>query len=84
MDKVRLKQYGAIKRELNSIREQLEEVGAELYAPKKVSVTGLPGGGSGNIEEFEQAVLKTHAENDEYREQYLKEIAKAKILFGLE
>lgn len=44
MDKVRLKQYGAIKRELNSIREQLEEVGAELYAPKKVSVTGLPGG----------------------------------------
>ena len=38
----------------------------------------------GNIEEFEQSVFKTHADNDEYREQYLKEIAKAKILFGLE
>ena len=38
----------------------------------------------GNIEEFEQAVLKTHADNDEYREQYSKEIAKVKVLFELE
>lgn len=38
----------------------------------------------GTIEEFEQAVLKTHADNDKYREQYLKEIAKVKVLFELE
>lgn len=38
----------------------------------------------GNLEEFEKAVLKTHADNDVYREQYLKEIAKVKVLFELE
>lgn len=38
----------------------------------------------GNIEEFEQTVLETHADNDEDRKQYLKEIAKVKVLFELE
>lgn len=66
MDKVRLKQYVAIKRELNSIREQLEEVGAELYAPKKVSVTGLPGGGSGNSVKIETLLMKQEALIDQY------------------
>ena len=37
----------------------------------------------GNLEAFENAVMKTHANNDEYREQYLKEIAKVKSLFEL-
>lgn len=38
----------------------------------------------GNLEVFEQAVLETHANNDIYREQYLKEIKKVKALFELE
>lgn len=37
----------------------------------------------GDLEEFEAAVMKTHAENDVYRNQYLKEIDKAKALFEL-
>lgn len=37
----------------------------------------------GNLEEFENAVLETHANNDEYREQYLREIEKVKVLFEL-
>lgn len=38
----------------------------------------------GNLEKFEKAVLETHKDNDLYREQYLKEIEKVKILFDLE
>lgn len=37
----------------------------------------------GDLEEFEEAVMKTHAENDVYRNQYLKEIEKVKVLFEL-
>ena len=37
----------------------------------------------GNLEEFEEAVLETHKDNDLYRKQYLKEIEKVKILFDL-
>ena len=36
------------------------------------------------MKEFEATVLKTHADNDIYREQYLKEIKKVKALFELE
>ena len=35
----------------------------------------------GNLEDFEKAVLETHKDNDLYREQYLKEIEKVKVLF---
>ena len=38
----------------------------------------------GNLEEFEEAVLEKHKDNDLYREQYLKEIEKVKVLFDLE
>ena len=38
----------------------------------------------GNLETFEKAVLEIHKDNDLYREQYLKEIEKVKILFDLE
>ena len=38
----------------------------------------------GNLEEFEEAVLETHKDNDLFREQYLKEIEKVKVLFDLE
>ena len=38
----------------------------------------------GDLEEFEKAVLKTHANNEEYKIQYLKEIEKVKVLFELE
>ena len=38
----------------------------------------------GNLEDFEKAVLETHKDNDLYREQYLKEIEKVKVLFELE
>lgn len=38
----------------------------------------------GSLEDFEKAVLKTHKDNDLYREQYLKEIEKVKVLFDLE
>ena len=38
----------------------------------------------GNLEEFEAAVLKTHRYSGVYREQYLKEIRKVKVLFELE
>ena len=38
----------------------------------------------GNLEEFENAVLKTHANRDLYRNQYLNEIDKVKMLFELE
>ena len=37
----------------------------------------------GNLEEFETAVMKTHKNCDEYREQYLREIEKVKVLFDL-
>ena len=37
----------------------------------------------GNLEKFEKAVLETHKDNDLYREQYLKEIEKVKVLFEL-
>ena len=37
----------------------------------------------GNLKEFEEAVLKTHANNEEYKSQYLKEIEKVKALFEL-
>lgn len=38
----------------------------------------------GDLEEFEKAVLKTHANDEEYKIQYLREIKKVKILFELE
>ena len=38
----------------------------------------------GNLEDFEKAVLETHKDNDLYRDQYLKEIEKVKVLFDLE
>ena len=38
----------------------------------------------GDLKEFETMVLKTHANNEVYRNQYLKEIAKVKTLFELE
>lgn len=38
----------------------------------------------GDLEDFEKAVLETHKDNDLYREQYLKEIEKVKVLFELE
>ena len=38
----------------------------------------------GDLKEFETMVLKTHANNEVYRNQYLKEIAKVKVLFELE
>ena len=37
----------------------------------------------GSLEDFEKAVLETHKDNDLYREQYLKEIEKVKVLFEL-
>ena len=37
----------------------------------------------GDLEQFKQAVLKTHADNDVYKNQYLKEIEKVKVLFEL-
>ena len=39
---------------------------------------------SGDLEDFEKAVLETHKDNDLCREQYLKEIEKVKVLFELE
>ena len=38
----------------------------------------------GNLEDFKKSVLETHKDNDLYREQYLKEIEKVKVLFDLE
>ena len=38
----------------------------------------------GNLEEFKTAVLETHKNCDEYREQYLREIEKVKVLFDLD
>ena len=38
----------------------------------------------GNLEEFENAVMETHKDNNKYREQYLREIGKAKVLFDLD
>ena len=38
----------------------------------------------GNLEDLKKAVLETHKDNDLYREQYLKEIEKVKVLFDLE
>ena len=38
----------------------------------------------GDLEDFEKAILETHKDNDLYREQYLKEIEKVKVLFDLE
>ena len=38
----------------------------------------------GNLEEFEKKVLETHENNEVYRNQYLEEIRKVKVLFGLE
>ena len=37
----------------------------------------------GNLEEFKNAVLETHKNNDKYLEQYLSEISKVKVLFEL-
>ncbi len=38
----------------------------------------------GNLEKFEKAVLKTHENNEVYRKQYLEEIQKVKVLFGMQ
>ena len=38
----------------------------------------------GSLEKFKKSVLETHKDNDVYREQYLKEIEKVKVLFELE
>ena len=38
----------------------------------------------GDLKEFEATVLKTHANDEEYKIQYLKEIQKVKALFELE
>ena len=38
----------------------------------------------GSLEDFEKVVLEKYKDNDLYREQYLKEIEKVKILFELE
>ena len=37
----------------------------------------------GGLEDFEKSVLETHKDNNLYREQYLKEIEKVKVLFEL-
>lgn len=37
----------------------------------------------GNLEKFEKAVLETHSNSEKYRNQYLKEIEKVKVLFDL-
>ncbi len=37
----------------------------------------------GDLEAFEKAVLETHADNDKFKNQYLKEIEKVKVLFDL-
>ncbi|WP_286144716.1 hypothetical protein [Bacteroides caecimuris] len=36
------------------------------------------------MEEFEKAVLATHKNNEVYRKQYLEEIQKVKVLFGMQ
>ena len=38
----------------------------------------------GSLEDFEKVVLETHKDNGLYKEQYLKEIEKVKVLFDLE
>lgn len=38
----------------------------------------------GDLEKFKEAVLTTHKDNEEYRNEYLKEIEKVKALFELE
>ena len=38
----------------------------------------------GNLEQFEAAVMETHKNNEVYRNQYLEEIQKVKVLFELE
>ena len=37
----------------------------------------------GDLEAFEKAVLETHASNNKFKNQYLKEIEKVKVLFDL-
>lgn len=52
-------------------------------ADKGMEVQVVCGCFRGNLEEFETAVMKTHKNCDEYREQYLREIEKVKVLFDL-
>lgn len=49
----------------------------------KISLQVACGCFSGDLKKFEQAVLETHAKNEVYKNQYLKEIQKVKILFEL-
>lgn len=51
---------------------------------KDMSLQVVCGCFRGNLEEFEKDVLKKYVNNKEYREQYLKEIEKVKVLFELE
>ena len=69
MNKERLRQYGAIKKELDSIRQQLEEVGAEMYSPKQVQLTGMPNGRSAANEQLEKLIVKQDKLIGLYQEQ---------------
>lgn len=72
MNKERLRQYGAIKKELDSIRQQLEEVGAEIYSPRQTQITGMPGGRSGASEQLETLIVKQDKLIHLYRNQLEK------------
>lgn len=72
MDKERLRQYSAIKKEIRSIRQQLEEVAAEMYAPKKIRLTGLPNQNGANNEQIERLILKQEKLIKNYYQQLSK------------
>lgn len=55
-----------------------------FYYDGKNNIQVVCGCFRGNLKQFEEAVLETHKNNSTFKEQYLKEIEKVKVLFDYE
>lgn len=62
MNKERLRNYQAIKRELEQLRMQLEELEATMYSPKAQQLTGMPFSGSTRMGSALESMTVKHME----------------------
>lgn len=62
MNKERLRQYQAIKHELDQVSGQIEELEASLYSPRAQQMDGMPFAPSGGSSDAREAILDKKAE----------------------
>ena len=72
MTKERLRQYRALNRERQQIRDRMEALEAAMYYPKPQRLTGMPSGHGGSDQMA--AMVASHAELEEKYKQLLAEL----------